>query len=138
MGTEQKLSKDNKIIELYNTPIGHDTIDKVLMQLGLSSKLITNPIIGNIKLKTVANLLEKRIGSGLFDSLIHLINSEPDVPFASKEPITEKWWKEAVIYQIYPRSFMDSNNDGIGDIKGITSKLNYVKSLGVDAIVTTK
>ena len=45
-----------------------------------------------------------------------------------------KWWKESVVYQIYPRSFMDSNGDGIGDIKGITSKLDYLKELGIDVI----
>ena len=45
-----------------------------------------------------------------------------------------KWWNEAVIYQIYPRSFQDSNGDGEGDLKGITSRLDYVKALGVDAI----
>lgn len=44
------------------------------------------------------------------------------------------WWKESVIYQIYPRSFMDSNGDGIGDIKGITGKLDYLKYLGIDII----
>ena len=44
------------------------------------------------------------------------------------------WWKEAVVYQIYPRSFKDSNGDGIGDLKGITSKLDYIKGLGVDVI----
>lgn len=48
--------------------------------------------------------------------------------------IDRKWWKEAVIYQIYPRSFKDSNNDGIGDLKGIISKLDYIKSLGVTAV----
>lgn len=45
-----------------------------------------------------------------------------------------KWWNEAVIYQIYPRSFQDSNGDGEGDLKGITSRLEYVRDLGVDAI----
>jgi len=45
-----------------------------------------------------------------------------------------KWWKEAVVYQIYPRSFEDSNGDGIGDLKGILSKLDYVKSLGANVI----
>lgn len=44
------------------------------------------------------------------------------------------WWKEAVVYQIYPRSFKDSNGDGIGDIRGIISKLDYIKSLGIDVI----
>jgi len=46
----------------------------------------------------------------------------------------QPWWRGAVIYQIYPRSFMDANNDGIGDLVGIINKLDYVKSLGVDAI----
>ncbi len=44
------------------------------------------------------------------------------------------WWKEAVVYQIYPRSFMDSNGDGIGDLQGIISRLDYLKTLGVDVI----
>lgn len=45
-----------------------------------------------------------------------------------------KWWKEAVVYQIYPRSFCDTNGDGIGDIPGIISKLDYLKALGIDVI----
>jgi len=48
--------------------------------------------------------------------------------------MNRKWWKESVVYQIYPRSFMDSNGDGIGDLKGITSKLYYLKELGIDVI----
>ena len=44
------------------------------------------------------------------------------------------WWRGAVIYQVYPRSYADSNDDGVGDIKGIISKLDYIKSLGVEAI----
>lgn len=45
-----------------------------------------------------------------------------------------RWWKESVIYQIYPASFLDSNGDGWGDIPGITSKLDYLKELGVDIV----
>lgn len=48
--------------------------------------------------------------------------------------MAEKWWKDAVVYQIYPRSFKDSNNDGIGDIGGIIEKLDYLRTLGIDAI----
>ena len=48
--------------------------------------------------------------------------------------IKEKWWKKSVVYQIYPRSFCDSNGDGIGDINGIRSKLWYLKELGIDII----
>ncbi len=46
----------------------------------------------------------------------------------------EKWWQKAVVYQIYPRSFQDSNGDGIGDIPGITSRLDYLADLGIDAV----
>ena len=46
----------------------------------------------------------------------------------------KKWWKESVVYQIYPRSFMDSNGDGIGDLQGIIGKLDYLRNLGVDVI----
>ncbi|MGG2134513.1 alpha-glucosidase, partial [Bacillus sp. S2(2024)] len=48
--------------------------------------------------------------------------------------MNKTWWKEAVAYQIYPRSFMDSNGDGIGDLQGIISKLDYLKELGIDVI----
>ncbi|WP_018615044.1 glycoside hydrolase family 13 protein [Segetibacter koreensis] len=56
-----------------------------------------------------------------------------DVPAQNNER-DKKWWKEAVVYQIYPRSFKDSDGDGVGDLKGIISKLDYIKSLGIDAV----
>ncbi|HET6252644.1 MAG TPA: alpha-glucosidase [Puia sp.] len=49
-------------------------------------------------------------------------------------PMNRKWWKETVIYQVYPRSFKDSDGNGVGDLKGILSKLDYISSLGVDTI----
>lgn len=63
-------------------------------------------------------------------------------PFAgaqmkAKDASGQEWWKHAVFYEVYPRSFADSNDDGIGDLNGITSKLDYLKDLGVDAIWIT-
>ena len=62
--------------------------------------------------------------------LINACNSKKE----NTKAIKNDWWKEAVVYQIYPRSFKDSDGDGVGDLKGIISKLDYVKSLGVDAV----
>lgn len=60
---------------------------------------------------------------------------ERKINMKKEEKIQEKkWWKNAVIYQIYPRSFSDSNGDGIGDLQGIISKLDYLEQLGIDAI----
>ncbi|MGZ3928938.1 MAG: glycoside hydrolase family 13 protein, partial [Mucilaginibacter sp.] len=53
---------------------------------------------------------------------------------SSDNAAEKKWWKEAVVYQIYPRSFKDNDGDGIGDLKGIISKLDYIKSLGVTVV----
>ena len=53
---------------------------------------------------------------------------------AQTATINKKWWKEKVVYQIYPRSFKDSDGDGIGDLKGITSQLDYLSALGVDIV----
>ena len=53
---------------------------------------------------------------------------------SDKIDMDKKWWKESIIYQVYPRSFKDSNGDGIGDLKGIIEKLDYIKSLGVTAV----
>ena len=61
-----------------------------------------------------------------------IIGSEtpaPEGPTADRQ-----WWKSAVVYQIYPRSFADSNGDGIGDLGGITSKVDYLAELGVDVV----
>src|SRR3546814_15850318 len=54
-------------------------------------------------------------------------------PLPSVRQSQQPWWKGAAIYQVYPRSFADSNGDGIGDLAGITARLDYIASLGVDA-----
>jgi len=64
----------------------------------------------------------------------------PSRAYSQPKPVDaegHQWWQHAVFYELYPRSFADSNNDGIGDLNGITSKLDYLKSLGIDAIWLT-
>lgn len=130
----KKLTYDSRIKDLYQNPVGHDALARVLLQLGLPEQTVTNPAVANLKLRTVAGLAKKRLGTDFFDALLRLVNLERDEPRASTGEITPKWWKEAVFYQIYPRSFCDSNGDGIGDLPGILSKLDYLKDLGVDAL----
>lgn len=63
--------------------------------------------------------------------------SSPTFPSASTKDhhgAQRVWWKEAAVYQIYPASFCDSNGDGIGDIAGVITKLDYLKALGVDVV----
>ncbi|HEX3471977.1 MAG TPA: alpha-glucosidase [Silvibacterium sp.] len=63
-----------------------------------------------------------------------MLASAPPAGFMAAQGGSEEWWKHAVIYEIYPRSFQDSDGDGIGDLKGITQRLDYLQSLGVNAI----
>ncbi|MFA6989162.1 MAG: alpha-glucosidase [Candidatus Gastranaerophilaceae bacterium] len=56
------------------------------------------------------------------------------VDFSSVSPSERKWWKETIVYQVYPQSFKDTDGNGIGDIKGITQKLDYLQNLGVDTL----
>jgi oligo-1,6-glucosidase len=137
----KKLDMGSKIKDIYSNPVGHDILYKLLLQLNKSEKLITNPLIRNLRLKTVAVFTGKSLGIQFFDTLLELLNSEQDTPVyegenQNKEDKSQNkvWWKEAVFYQIYPRSFKDSNGDGIGDLRGIISKLDYLKDLGIDAV----
>ena len=130
----KKISLESKIGDLYHSPVGHDALAKVLLQLGIPEKAMTNQLVSNLKLKYLAKLTKLPLGDDFFEDLLHLVNTETDVPVASKGKITKKWWKEAVFYQIYPRSFYDTNGDGIGDLRGIIEKLDYLKELGVNAL----
>jgi alpha-glucosidase len=73
----------------------------------------------------------------LISAAIFLLTILPSAQSSPPLPADHDWWKHAVFYELYPRSFADSNNDGIGDLKGIESHLDYLKDLGVDAIWIT-
>lgn len=129
----KKISRETTLKEIFKTPVGHDILAKVLYSVGISSSLIEKTMFGNLKLGSLTKITLGKLNDSFIDELLTLLNSEKDVPTSGGE-ITRKWWKEAVIYQIYPRSFKDSDGDGIGDINGIIEKLDYLKDLGVDAI----
>ncbi|MEK6344534.1 MAG: alpha-amylase family glycosyl hydrolase, partial [Curtobacterium sp.] len=60
--------------------------------------------------------------------------STPRTPASTPRTPDADWWRDAVVYQVYPRSFADANGDGLGDVAGITSRVPYLASLGVDAV----
>ena len=134
-GMKEQLTMKSRIKELYRNPVGHDVIHKILLQMNLSPRYVTNPLVQNLKLSFIQKLMKNKLEASFFLALLDLLNSEkeryiePEIAQAKKV-----WWKEAVFYQIYPRSFYDSNGDGIGDIRGIIKKLDYLQNLGVDAI----
>jgi oligo-1,6-glucosidase len=66
--------------------------------------------------------------------MLIFLSNEMIMAQETKSSTDRKWWKEAVVYQIYPRSFKDTDGDGVGDLKGIISKLDYIKSLGIDVV----
>lgn len=126
-----KLTIQSKIKDLLKTAIGRDVIDKILMQMNKSDKWITNPIVSNLKISHLNKLIKD---DQFLDALLELVNSEPEMGTQSGGKLSKQWWKEVVFYQIYPRSFKDSNGDGLGDLPGIISKLDYLKELGVGGL----
>lgn len=130
----KKLDIHSKIKDVYKNPIGHDILSKLLLQLNKNESLLTNPFVGNLSLKTISRLTRKTFGIDFFNTFLNLLNKEPEVPKTGDGEIIKTWWKQAVFYQIYPRSFQDSDGDGIGDLQGIIERLDYLKELGVDAI----
>ena len=128
------LNENSRIRDVYANPVGKDIIRRLLLQTGKGEGLVLNPVVGRLKLKTLVRLSGGRINKGFIDTLLTLLNDEKDIPREDKSLEVHAWWKEAVFYQIYPRSFKDSNGDGIGDLKGITEKLDYLSRLGVNAI----
>ncbi len=126
------ITESSTLNEVYNTAIGHDALAKVFLQLGVSDAIMN--VIGRIKLKSLKKITKLKIAPSFYETLIELVNIEQERIYPKCSPINRTWWKEAVFYQIYPRTFCDSNGDGIGDLQGIISKLDYLKKLGVNAL----
>lgn len=127
-------TRDSRIKTLFNAPLGKDVLDLIAYMSGKGAFLFKNPIVGNIRVGRLPRLTKNQITEDFVDSLIDMLNREPDLHKSPTSELKKTWWKSAVFYQIYPRSFKDSNNDGIGDLNGIVSKLDYLKYIGIDAI----
>lgn len=149
------LDESARVRDFYAHPVGRDLIDKLLIQQGRSNRWVDNPLVGRLRLRTVARLARPFTGPDFVPTLLRLVNVEPDAPNppvpapdaatpdlaapAAAEPAASgssepPWWKSAVFYQIYPRSFADSDGDGIGDLRGILGRLDHLAGLGVDCV----
>ena len=129
-----KFTIRSKIRDIYKNPVGRDIIDRLLLQMNMGERILKNPFSMGMSLAALRDLMGKKIDLDFWDAVLVLLNTETE-QYAGGTPKTErKWWKESIFYQIYPRSFYDSNGDGIGDIPGIILKLDYLKELGADAL----
>ncbi len=130
----RRMDRGSTIEDVYAHPLGRDVIDKILLQLGRSRRWVDNPVIRRLPLRLIDGLGHRFMGRGFMDTLLDLLNDTPDSPTHTTGPITPQWWKEAVFYQVYPRSFADSNGDGVGDLRGIITHLDHIEDLGVDCL----
>lgn len=118
---------------LSRHPLGRDIVDSLTHQLGVSPRWITVSPLGLVRLGALSRLSRGRVDAAFVQTLIDLLNAHRDVP-SEGLPLREAWFKEAVFYQVYPRSFQDSDGDGIGDLRGILSRLDHLQRLGIDAL----
>lgn len=127
------ISMKSTLKDVYKNPVGKDVVDMLLLNTGKSASILNNPLVGSLKLSQLDKLFAGK-APGLAQFVVNLLNTRDTSPPPSPQNIAHKWWKEAVVYQIYPRSFMDSNGDGIGDLAGIKERIPYLKELGVDLV----
>lgn len=128
------FDRRSTIGEIYDHPVGRDAIDKILLQLVKPQGLVDNPLVRRLKLTTIERFAHRVTGRGFFDAFLALLNGVDEYPSNASGPKEHPWWRGAVFYQVYPRSFADSNGDGIGDIRGVINHLDHLQDLGVDCV----
>lgn len=129
-----KITPNTTLKEAMVNPMAKDVLEKLMLALRLPTSMLDSKIMGKLKFKTLTTATAGLLDKGTVQLMCDMLNLEKDEVITDQGVMQEKWWKEAIIYQIYPRSFKDSNGDGIGDLRGIIEKLDYLKSLGVTAI----
>lgn len=129
-----KITPDTTLKEAMKNPMAKDMLEKLMLALRLPTEALEKPAVANLKLSALTTFTLGLLDKKTVQTICNMFNLEQDAIITDEGVLEPKWWKEAIIYQIYPRSFYDSNGDGIGDLNGITEKLDYLKDLGVTAI----
>ncbi len=130
----EKITPNTTLNESMANPMAKDMVEKLMLAFRLPSDTVEKTPLGKLKFKALTTLTAGLLDKKTVQTLCDMFNMEKDERILDEGEMKEQWWKEAIIYQIYPRSFFDSNGDGIGDLKGICEKLDYIKDLGVTAI----
>lgn len=120
------FDRGSRLRDVLAHPLGSDVLRQLVRQTGRSPKWLT--AAGFVRLGWLTRLVD----ADIIDAIIAMLNSHGDHPVPGPE--LPAWWKDAVFYQVYPRSFADSDGDGIGDLRGLIGKLDYLASLGVDCL----
>ncbi len=129
-----KITRNTTFKAAMENSMAKDMVEKLMLAFRLPGDTIEKTVLGNLKFRALTPLTAGLLDKKTVQTLCDMFNLETDERVTDEGEMVEKWWKEAIIYQIYPRSFCDSNGDGIGDLRGICEKLDYIKDLGVTAI----
>lgn len=124
------LTRQSQILKAWSHPVGHDLLQALMKNKGYDLNWPGGMVLGRMPISVLDH-----IGSKNFtDLLLDLTNQNIDLPQEQPTYEQEVWWKEAVVYQIFLPSFMDSDHDGMGDLAGVRQRLPYLEKLGVNTI----
>ena len=126
-----EFSRNSRLRDIMLHPLGRDVVDKLVLHTA-APRWLPEALAG-MRLGTIDKLSSRVTGGGLMDVLAGMVNRiSPETSIEG--PDLHPWWRSAVFYQVYPRSFADSDGDGLGDIRGVIAKLDYLAELGVDCV----
>ena len=129
-----KITPETTLKEAMENPMAKDMLEKLMLAARLPVETLNKGFAEKLKMKHLSTFTLGLLDKKTVQTVCDMFNLEKDGIITDEGILEPKWWKEAIIYQIYPRSFFDSNGDGIGDLQGIIQKLDYLQELGVTAL----